>query len=224
MTDLHIIYGEAGPDYGWTIESPQIPELIGGRKTIAELIRDTPDIIEFAKDPGQTFDQLYRHEQHLVTDPTGDEYLIRWTHSDPDTYDARERTAAHLNYAVLAGLYGPNEKARQPRLVTTERLLIAVEPDDLIGWILDQLDVGGCAVLSHNAGEGAIWSLPIGKDSQLFGDRWTFERLGVTRDQTFAQALDSVIGKESDAIDRVTGLHVEQIADTIDPALLTKRL
>lgn len=219
MTDLHVIYGEAGPDYGWTIESPQIPELIGGRNTVAELIADTPRIIEFAKDPDQDFDQVVVHEQHLITDPDGDEYLIRWSHHDPDTYASREQTARHLNGLVTAG-YSADIKARQPRLITGERLLIAVEPDDLMGWILEQLNDGGCAVVNHYA-DGAVWSVPLGKDAHLPGDRWTLERMGIDHSSTFADALDAVIAHESDAISKVeTGPEVEQIADTIDPRLL----
>ena len=41
--------------YGWTIASPQIPELIGGRATSDELVADTSEIIEWAKDESQTF-------------------------------------------------------------------------------------------------------------------------------------------------------------------------
>ena len=48
MADLHVVYTETGDDYGWTIESPQIPELIGRDMAAAgrgELDRGTQRIV-----------------------------------------------------------------------------------------------------------------------------------------------------------------------------------
>ncbi|MBF6358295.1 hypothetical protein IU449_27740 [Nocardia higoensis] len=216
-TDLHLIYTKAG-EGGWTIQSPQIPELIGGRKTAEDLLQDTPAIIEFAKDPDQHFDRMFAHEQHWIEDPAGDEYLIRWCISDEaGPVDERYQTAGRLNAAVHDG-YESEEKARQPQSVTGERLLLVVLPSDTLGWITDQLGPSGCAVLCHHEGEGAIWSLPIGSTGMDRQQRWGFERLGLTPQSTFAEMLDAVMSSETTELTRIVEPASEPIARGMPPS------
>jgi predicted RNase H-like HicB family nuclease len=105
---LHVVYTESGDDYGWTVESPQIPELIGGRNTAEELVADTAGIIAWAKDDAADYDRLFVHEQHLVTDPSGRDYLIRWA-SDLEDSEARYETASRMNAGVRNGLMDDDE-------------------------------------------------------------------------------------------------------------------
>jgi hypothetical protein len=193
----HIVYTETGDHYGWTIESPQIPELVGGRNTVEELVADTEEIIAWAKDAGTEFDRLYVHEQHLVVDPTGREYLIRWQFNSED-YDARYETAGRLNYAVSNGLADDDEIAQQPVLPTTgERLLIAVVGTDTVGWVEDQLsERAGCCVLAEHTGDGAVVSLPFGITGLLGGRVASTELLGLNRKSTFREMIDAVLAKE----------------------------
>ncbi|MFC9441159.1 hypothetical protein [Nocardia sp. NPDC057030] len=211
-TDLHIIYTEAGEGYGWTIESPQIPELIGGRSTIQELVKDTTEIIQFAKDPDQRFDEIFAHEQHWLVDPSGDEYLVRLSVSgDDDSVDERYQTAGRLHAAVHDG-YDQDEKERQPQSVTGERLLLVVLRTDTLGWVVDQLGPNGCAVLCQHEGDGAIWSVPIGASGLDKQQRWGFELLGLSRDSTFADMLDAVLSSEvDDGARRMIEPHSEPI-------------
>ena len=217
MTDLHIIYSESGEDYGWSIETPQIPELVGGRNTIAELIADTPSIIEFASDPGQEFDRTVLHEQHLVIDPDGDEYLIRWAHDSHE--DERRNTAARLNHSVLNGLH-PEDKPKQPTLATGERLLIAVQRDDTVGWIQDQLGSHMACVLSQrDSGSDAIYSIPFGDNGLGGAKRWTLEDLGLTRDSTFSEMFDAVMSSEAKdlavRVDDIESTPVSNVMTTV---------
>ena len=57
------------------------------------------------------FDRVAAHEQHLVEDPEGHQYLIRWQFNDADNYDARYETASRLNFAVTSGLITPKSGA-----------------------------------------------------------------------------------------------------------------
>lgn len=196
MTDLHIVYTETGDNYGWTIESPQIPELIGGRNTAEELVADTSEIIEWAKDSGTEFDKQYVHEQHLVVDPAGREYLIRWQFNSDD-YDARYETVGRLNYAVLNGLADDDEIAQQPVLPTGERLLIAAVGADTLGWVEDQLsERGGCCVLAEYLGDGAVVNVPFGVTGQLDTRGVNIKELGLNRESTFREMADAVTSHE----------------------------
>ena len=196
MADLHLVYTDSGDAYGWTIESPQIPELIGGRDTSEELLADTADIVEFAIDQGAEFDRIYRHEQHLVVDPEGREYLIRWEFDGNDA-DERYDTASRLNFAVGHGLMDESELEQQPTLPTTgERLMIAVVASDTLGWIEDQLsERSACCVLVQGLGNGALTNVPFGIEGFL-GCRRSTKELGLTRSSTIQEMVDAVLAAE----------------------------
>lgn len=220
MADLHVVYTETGDDYGWTIESPQIPELVGGRKNAEDLVRDTAEIIAWAKDDDVEYDPVFLHEQHLVTDPSGREYLIRWWFDAEDS-DARYETARRMNSAVHNGFMEADELAQQPVLPTTgERLLIAVVGTDTLGWIEDQLSQrDGCCVLVEHAGDGAVWSVPFGLDGLLGSQRArSTKELGLTRDSTFRDLKDAVVASELNNL-RETHLPPDAV-DCIPRAML----
>ncbi|HMS74138.1 hypothetical protein [Gordonia sp. (in: high G+C Gram-positive bacteria)] len=202
---LHLVYTDYGPDYAMSLRSPQIPGLVGGRRTATELLRDTDAILGFAgatrrmHDPG-----VHVHEQHAMTDPNGNEYLIRWAVFRDDS-DSREATASRVAGSVADG-YPEDIRLRQPQLITGERLLIAVEPSDTVEWIADQFGPGGCAVLCHAEGD-MVWSIPLA-DGALVGGN-TLDRLGLSRGSTFTQMKDAVLSAE------VADLHdIEQRAGT----------
>ncbi len=167
-------------------------------KNADELVVDTEEIVEWAKDDGVEFDRVHMHEQHLVADSSGREYLIRWQLNAEDS-DARYETAGRMNFAVHSGLMGDDEIARQPVLPTTgERLIIAVVGTDTLGWIEDQLsEREGCCLLVEHLGDGAVWNVPFGL-AGLLGLRRTMstKELGLTRDSTFRQLTDAVISGE----------------------------
>ena len=198
MTDLHIVYTDAGDSYGWTIESPQIPELIGGRDTAEAVLADTEEIVKLALDEGAEFDHVYRHEQHLTIDPAGREYLIRWQFN-ADDHPARYDTATRLNSAVSNGLMDDDEISQQPQLPTTgERLLIAVVGTDTLGWIQGQLSQRvGCCVLVQGLGEGALLHVPFGLDGLLGPrQRYSTAELGLSEHSTFQELADALLASE----------------------------
>ena len=201
MADLHIVYTESGDDYGWTIASPQIPELIGGRATSDELVADTLEIIEWAMDESQSFDRVAAHEQHLVEDPEGHQYLIRWQFNDADNYDARYETASRLNFAVTSGLITPEEWGQhRPLTFTGERLYVVVVGTDTLGWIQDQLsDSEDCCVLAEHLSDGAVAHLPFAQSGML-RNGVNIESLGLNRDSTFSEMLDAVLAREVESM------------------------
>lgn len=203
MADLHVIVTESG-DYGWTFETPQIPELIGGRDTTAEIIAELPAIVEWAKEPGETFDQVFAHEQHQVRDPEGNEYLIRFQFNGPDKdYEARHDTAGRINYAVLNGLVTEEERGQHPPVLTTgERLYVCVRDADTLGWIQDQLlerEVS-CLLVQHSE-DGALLHVPYGRTGQLQNGIDT-DALGLNRDSTFAEMAEALFRREVESLRR----------------------
>ncbi|MDF3316494.1 hypothetical protein [Rhodococcus sp. C3V] len=193
MADLHVIYTSYGDEYGWYLSSPQIPELVGGRHTLPELVHDTPEILRFAGVPHH--DNLFVHLQRHFVDPDGDEYLVRVLQ---DENIARENAVNRLVSGVLAG-NDDDLKARQPELVTTERLLIAVIDSDRLGWIEDQLG-DASAMLGIYGGDDLLYSIPMTAGKAEGQVSWSFEKLGLSSKSSVADMLDVVLGKEAQSL------------------------
>ncbi|MES5383903.1 hypothetical protein ABVN64_30360 [Mycolicibacterium conceptionense] len=204
MSDLHLIITETG-GYGWTVESPQLPELIGGRNTSTELAADLVEIVEWAKEPDVTFDRTFIHEQHVVGDPDGNEFVIRFlANGTTADYEARHLTGMRLNHAVLNGLLTADDYARHPTVATTgERLYVCARGEDTLGWVQDQLlEREVCCVLADLLGDdGAVINIPYGRTGVL-PNGVNIEALGVTRESTFDELQAAVIGHEIDSIRR----------------------
>ncbi len=204
MPDLHLII-TAADGYGWTVESPQLPQLIGGRATAAELVDDLPGIIDWAKDPDTEYDQVFTHEQHVVTTPDGHDFLIRFlTSGDSTDYQARHITGMRLNYAIGNGLLTAEDYTKHPAVATTgERLYVCARGSDTLGWVQDQLlEREVCCVLAEQIDDdGAVINIPYGRDGVL-ANGIDIDDLGVTRDSTFDELQAAVIGYEIDSIRR----------------------
>ncbi|OZE39069.1 hypothetical protein CH278_01935 [Rhodococcus sp. 05-2254-5] len=224
MDNLHIVYTSYGSDYGWAISSPQIPELIGGRKTIDELLRDTEDILRFAG--VSSYGRLWRHEQIATEDPHGNEYLIRWlvddqvSDDDADDPMSRSSTAGRLLSSAQKG-YPEYLLRRQPQLITGERLLIAVMAYDTIGYCMDQLEDGQGAIIALHRGEDAIYSVPLGISAGLDGWTWELEDLGLTRDDLVTTTVDRVLDWEANRLgSRSDALKIHAL--TLPPSRIPK--
>lgn len=197
---LHLVYTAPEEGYqGWMLSSPQVPTLAAGRNSLPELYAAANDLLEFAEAPirDQRAPGVYVHQQHLVVDPSGNEYLIRWQFDeDVDIEDdPRYETASRLHASVLEGREA-EDLDRSPQLATGERLLIVVLPSDRIDWIEEQLRDNESATLSMHRGDGALWSIPFGEELDLPGKR-SAESLGLSPDDTFADLLDAVISSEA---------------------------
>lgn len=216
MADMHLIYTDNGPGYGWSIESPQIPELIGGRAKLDDLLRDTNTILEFAEAPIRDMHApgVYLHEQHAITDPRGNDYLVRFltTADSSADDDSRISAASRLQGAVLEG-WSDEEIASQPQLMTTERLLVAVTDSDTIGWIADQLGEGGCASLSKYNGGDVLLTIPFADGSLGAQSRRSLDSLGLGRESTFGELADQIIAAE--AFDLISEHSVTPAEDVV---------
>lgn len=200
---LHLIYTDYGEEYSPTIESPQVPDLVGGRATFSQLVADTDAILHSAGverrvgDPG-----VYLHLQYALVDPFGHEYLVRSLAAggaDPEPGDAQEaRTAAfsRLYGSVVRGT-AADELDRQPQLATSERLLIAVTYQDTVEWIGDQLGEGGRASLTCYMGQDAILTIPFADGSLGSNSVGKLDALGLNSQSTFGQMADKVIAAEA---------------------------
>ncbi|WP_045745006.1 hypothetical protein [Actinoplanes rectilineatus] len=71
---IDLIYSHEG-QYGWTVRSPQVPGLTGGRETDLDLDADVPSMLSFAGvDPGSV--EIRTHIERTVP-VIGDEITIR---------------------------------------------------------------------------------------------------------------------------------------------------
>lgn len=206
MRDLHLIYTKY--DGFYAIESPQIPELVGGRTTPAELEADLPEMLELAKVALADFDNVYDHEQHIYFSPEGVEYVVR-VYLDDDAI--RDRSAGRVIAGIEEGYERDNE-SKQPQLQTGERLIIAATGSDRIGWFMDQLREGEGAIVEWNKVDDVCYSLPLLPDDLSTEDSSSLASLGLTADSTVSECFDRVIAAE---VSNLAGDHVSR-------ALLTR--
>ncbi|WHU45172.1 hypothetical protein QNM97_14035 [Gordonia sp. L191] len=196
--ELHLIYTEY-PGFGWSLRSPQLPGLAAGQTELPELLADTNSILKAVRAPiTDMFDsRVHLHEEHAIEAPDGAEYLVRWMTSGPaELSDARADAASRLQGAVINGLFDDSEKARQPVLITGERLLIGVAGSDVIALFEDQLGQSS-AVLSQHRGDDVLITVPFGGGPlNVDGHRWSIEDLGLSRYSKFEELADKVIEAE----------------------------
>jgi hypothetical protein len=136
VSRTHIIVTSEG-EYGWSMQSPQLPGFVFARPTHAELLRDYRKALQIQGVTGR----VIGHHQYRFATPEGDEYLIRVA----DGEDAPER---QLVMNQLLGVMTTEQrfdsfKENVGRLVTGEVAFVCVLANDTIGWLAEQMDPRG---------------------------------------------------------------------------------
>jgi len=189
MSDLHLVFTDY-EQFGFSLSSPQIPGLAAGRDSVGELLSALPRILEFAG-AAEGFERTWLHEQKVAAAPDGTEYLVRFcTERSDDRHEAVGRILGGIDGGLVSRNIG-----RQPKLVTTERLIIATIDDDGLGWCFDQLWPGEGATLQGHAGDEFMYSVPI-SDGKLPGTTWELADLGLTRSSTVLELHHALLAKE----------------------------
>ena len=205
MRDVHVIYTDFG-EHGWGISSPQVPHLVGGRRTVREAMDDTPGILDWCGFPEGTY-TLHRHEEKYVVSPGGDEFLLRFAEEGSD---GREPAIGRVLYSVSHGEH-MEDLPRMPSFETGEHLVIAVLAEDRLGWVLDQLGEKEGAYLQFYAGQDAMYGVPM-YDTDLQAGRGTsLEKLGLTRESSVREMLDRILADEVNDV-RIAIEHVAEVA------------
>lgn len=134
MADAHVILAEH-PGYGWSIECPQLPELVGGRTTLVELYADLREILAFGGlRAGAT---VSIHEQAFMAADGGDEFAIRVARDD--NYMNR-LDVANAALKVLADPVGGPNLLEDYLDLGPDPVLTMCMYDDTVGWLEDQMD------------------------------------------------------------------------------------
>lgn len=95
--------------------------------------------------------------------------------------------------------------ARQPKLRTGERLLIAVVETDTLGWVMDQMDPDTSATIEMNPHSDIVYAVPILSEDSEFRTK-TLEELGLTRDSTAVEVFDAVMAAQ--VSDMKVAIHI----------------
>ncbi len=194
MTDVHVVFTEH-EGFGWSLTSPQAPELIGGRRHVADLLRELPEMLALGGMSGET---LHLHEEKTLTSPGGLEYRVRFA---DEGSDERELVVGRILASIESG--SEDEDAdRSPRLPTGERLIIAVLETDAVGWLFDQVDEGSSASIRRYAGEDVLYGMPISNGTLEYNDAVHLAELGITRKSTILDMIDAVITLEAAGLSR----------------------
>lgn len=150
---IHVIITDY-EDFGWSVTSPQLPELVGGRETLIDLQRDLREILAFGGAP-ETFDAKI-HSQRVWVAPNGTEVLLRAAQdphsSERDLVLRRVQAGAHEEPGLI----------QQPATPTGEVVLVACMPTDRVGWVADQIGLDKVVVIVVAVDDNLIFVSPLG--------------------------------------------------------------
>lgn len=132
--DIHVI-ATHDPRYGVMVQSPQLPDLVGGRATLAELENDLVEILRFGGAPDEY--RLVRYLQKNLVTNDGREYAVRWRVGD---LLAAER-AATVDHLVAAMSVPAQRDAHLDNEVAANGVVVfvAVAPTDIAGQVFAQM-------------------------------------------------------------------------------------
>jgi hypothetical protein len=179
---IHVILTEH-PGFGWSVESPQLPELVGGRDSYAELMDDLVSILQFGGAPEEY--RMVRHIQRHLTTPEGLEIAIRWRQDKHE--EERMAAASGLVHCLEIDAYR-EELTEAYKTPTGDVLFVASLPSDKLGPLFDQMDQRGDAVsvFLQKPDENAILSTQLLINDHPEVDWKTLDAYGLSRDSTVA--------------------------------------
>jgi hypothetical protein len=187
--DYHVIVTHEG-EYGFTLESPQLPGFAFARPTMTEFRRDYRDALAFAGVSGTVF----AHRQQRFTSPEGVEYLIR--QAENGDQDARMEVVTRLQ-GLLAGEQR-FELLTDAETTAGEVVFVAAAPADRMRAVADQLDGrGDRIILAAAVAENGLWTVRVASGDAA-GPQWkTLEERGLTLDTTVADVMKALSAGEA---------------------------
>lgn len=140
---IHAIVAEH-PGYGWSITSPQLPELVGGRTTRIELDANLREIVRFGGAGGDI--KVIVHEQaHYVTED-GDDYAIRLAR------DSRYLDRLDTLRILLEALERQPDFAADYFRSEYDPVFVVMTFEETVGDLLEQMD---------DRGDFVVCALPV---------------------------------------------------------------
>jgi len=181
---IHVILSEH-PGYGWSVESPQLPGLVGGRESLVELEADLIDLLQFGGAPEEY--RLVRHWQRHFADEDG-QWAVRWV---VDRHaNERAATAQRLLHCMTV----PKQKQDLLTNVHTpydELLFVSMLPADKLALLFDQMDPRGDAVtVVLPLSDVGVWSMQFAYETAGFPVDWSsIKDYGLNPDTTVGEAM-----------------------------------
>ncbi len=187
---LHIFVTDEG-DYGWSVESPQVPGFTMGRGTLAELKRDLVRALRFADAPGGT-PRIFHQVQRRLS-PEGEEFTVRIA-EDPHRPERLE------TYRRLLGVMDTDQRAEMldfARTPTGEASFVAAVPTDTLGWLMEQFSGrGDVVILVVAVADDGLFSTQMSSDPSRRHQGWKgLDEMGWTEDTTVSELMQTLAGK-----------------------------
>ena len=123
---------------GFSVSSPQLPELVAGFDTDEELENELLNVLRFGGAPQEY--QLVKHYQEYSSNE-GREWFVRTAHDSK----LKERVST-LNSFVSLIRVTPDPLDRATKSTTGEATFVIALLDDTIGWLAEQMTEHGCAL------------------------------------------------------------------------------
>lgn len=149
------------PGYGWEIESPQLPELVGGRETKEALEAELKDLLVFGGASRDAVPALY-YQRYLPIDG-GDKFAVRVrkdSHVEDRVRVARRIKGALTDKKQLASM------SRFPQRSTGEIVFVCAVASDRIDTLTRQLETGGDAiVIAMAVADQMLYTTPVSNEA-----------------------------------------------------------
>ncbi len=178
---VHAILTEH-PGYGWSVESPQLPELVGGRDSLLELLVSLQDILAFGGAPDEGY-ELVEHRQRQFT-AHGVDFVVRMR------MDEHQSDRLQVIHRLLAALDDPWQRDEffdmQPN-PTGDIVFVAMLESEPLRSLTEQLDPRGDVVaVVVPVDQNFVWTTQFAAAATESG--WsTLGDYGLNDDSTMAE-------------------------------------
>lgn len=221
----HVVYELQSPGGPTTVYSPQFPHLAYRTKC------PTPSMLEIAtlnEHVEASYFNRYNHLQQRCSDTQhgGSVYLIRWL----SAYHENTTPAKHLRGEVAAKLIASTplwrsgiEPGPGKPLSTGEYLVVVVEPEDTVGFLISQIIDGEPVTFVPTRLIDDIGSLAIRlRDHDASPDGWrgSIERNAVADSMTYAELFGYLQSTDRGA----TGIELGEAQNEPDPTALDREV
>ena len=198
---IHAIMTRYSGGMGFSVSSPQLPELVAGFETDEELENELLSVLSFGGAPKEY--TLVKHYQEYSSNE-GREWYVRTAHD----VKLKERVATLHAFSSLIRLT-PEPLDRATKSTTGEATFVIALLDDKFGWLSEQLSKHGSALtIVVRSGEG-LTTFDLLSDDMTVG----FPVIKVDPERTVEEILASLehTHRQVPGVDFVSGEVVEPL-------------
>lgn len=201
---IHAILTRYAGGTGFSVSSPQLPELVAGFDTDEELEDELLSVLSFGGAPQEY--QLVKHYQEYSSNE-GREWFVRMAHDSR----LKDRVTTLHSFSSLIRVT-PDPLDRATKSTTGEATFVIALLDDTVGWLAEQMAQHGCALTVVVRGREGLTTFDLLTDDLTDG----FPRIKADPERTVAEilAILELSRREVPGFDFVSGEPVEALSSS----------